>query len=404
MSTKFYTSCIKIRGIPIIPPLVTPKVREECLEYKRKAIELEKKQERSRVFQQCLEDLERLQTTDLTTIPKHKTLENQLTFVEDNSVHYSSSPVPYDTYKKLQNLTSETIDVSEYSDEGVKVMSNEEKNTPPKLIRSNSYTLDSPSPILLAHLEKEARKCIEMEESESQSLSPVTVIDSEREPPLQVIETDVSVQQVTVTTVEPQLKELLDKLPQEHARNILEILNKQQEEQKSVSEKFTTSDKSMSVSISSQSLYYSVLSSDTTPPHASPINVVNLRNVKNMDENKAASVIGAAVRGYLVRRLIRTEKVQGLIDTIKDALLCAIQLHNADVIEPADVELHRRLIQQVSAACYAFHDIFFTLSIKEQMGVITMDRQRKIEKAKRPLSATNSNLSISRRQSARMVR
>ncbi|EEZ99665.1 centriolar coiled-coil protein of 110 kDa [Tribolium castaneum] len=402
-SNRPYTSCIKIRGTPIIPPLVTQKVREECLEYKRKAIELEKKHERNRLFQQCLVDLERLQdkTKDLT-IPKQTTLENQLTFVEDSSVH-SSSPVPYDTYKKLQNLTSETIDVSEYSDEGVKVMGNEERVTPPKLIRSNSYTLESPSPILLAHLEKEARKCIEMEENESRSLSPITVIDSEREPPLQVVDTDVSVQQVTVTTVEPQLREILDKLPQEHARNILEILNKQQEEQKSVTEKFTTPDKSMTVSISSQSLYYSVLSSETTP-HGSPLNVVNLRNAKNMDKDRAASVIGAAVRGYLVRRLIRTEKVQGLIDTIKDALLCAIQLHNAEVIEPADVELHRRLIQQVSAACYAFHDIFFTLSTKEQMGIIAMDRQRKIEKANRPLSAASSNLSISRRQSARMVR
>ncbi|KAJ8959337.1 hypothetical protein NQ318_022023 [Aromia moschata] len=101
-------------------------------------------------------------------------------------------------------------------------------------------------------------------------------------------------------------------------------------------------------------------------------------------EEWAASVIGAYVKGYLTRRLLRTERVQALIDTIKDALVCALQLHNAENIDESDVELHRRLINQVSAACYAFHDIFFSLSIQEQMSVISADRQRKIEKAKRP--------------------
>lgn len=350
---------------------------------------MEKKQERNKLFKKCIEDLDKLQikSQDLYKKPQTTTLENQLTFTEcDNS-----SPVPYNKNKKLQNLTSETIDVSEYSDEGVKVMNKtngQDTFTPPKLIRSNSYTLESPSPILLAHLEKEARKCVEIEDS---SESPVTVIDSE--PPIQV--TDISVERIAVSTpksVEPQLLEILDKLPQDHAKNILKILEERD-------------DRSMNLSISSQSLYYSVLSPDTTHESPNSLNLINLRNSRNtMDKNKAASIIGAAVRGYLVRRLIRTEKVQSLIETIKDALLCALQLHHTEVIEPADVELHRRLIQQVSAACYAFHDIFFSLSIKEKMGIITVDRQRRIEKANRPLSATSSNLSLSRRQSARIVR
>ncbi|KAJ3628847.1 hypothetical protein MTP99_013285 [Tenebrio molitor] len=412
MSTaRPYVSCIKIGGTPIIPPLITTKTREECLRYKVKAIELEKKKERDRLFKKYVDDLEKLksQTKDLSG---HTTLENQLTFTEDNS----SSHVPYDTYKKLQNLTSETIDVSEYREEGVKLIQKmcepDQRSTPPKLIRSNSYTLDSPSPILLAHLEKEAQKCVEMDDSESRSSSPVTIIDSEVEPPMQVIDTDVSVQRVTVSTpikaspVEPQLLDILDRLPESHAKNIIEILSKQQEEHKALADRFADDDTPMSVSISSQSLYYSMVSPDTpreTPPE---LNVVNLRNVKNrkMDRGRAASVIGAAAKGYLVRRLIRTEKVQSLIETIKDALLCAIQLHGAEVIEEADVELHRRLIQQVSAACHAFHDIFFSLSTKEQMGLIALDRQRRIEKANRPLSAASSTLSISRRSSAKMIR
>ncbi|XP_063910731.1 uncharacterized protein LOC135127949 [Zophobas morio] len=418
MSTSSYTSCIKIGGVPIVPPLVTPQVREECLRYKLKAIEIENKKERDKLFKKCMEDLERLenQTKELTV---KTTLEQQLALADESS----PSHVPYDTYKKMQNLTSETIDVSEYSVEGCKVLNKSTESeqecslSPPKLIRSNSYTLESPSPILLAHLEKEARKCIELDDSDSASLSPVTIIDSELEPPLQVVDTDINVQQITVTTpvkfqdnqdsIDPQLLDILSKLPEDHARNILELLSKQHENNKIIKEQIISEeDKSISVSISSQSLYYSTLSPDTTRGSPNELNMVNLRNIKNnnLDQDKAANVIQAGVKGYLVRRLIQTERVQSLIETIKDAILCAVQLHNSDVIEEADVELHRRLIQQVSAACYAFHDIFFTLSVKEQMGIISLDRQRKKEKANRPLSASSSNQSLSRRQSARMIR
>lgn len=45
---------------------------------------------------------------------------------------------------------------------------------------------------------------------------------------------------------------------------------------------------------------------------------------------------------------MKTERVQSLINTIKDALICALQLHTADNIDESDVELHRRLINQVS--------------------------------------------------------
>lgn len=47
---------------------------------------------------------------------------------------------------------------------------------------------------------------------------------------------------------------------------------------------------------------------------------------------------------------MRTERVQGLIQTIREALICAMQLHleNTENINESDVELHRRLIQQVS--------------------------------------------------------
>lgn len=69
----------------------------------------------------------------------------------------------------------------------------------------------------------------------------------------------------------------------------------------------------------------------------------------NYIRNKAACVIGAYVKGYLTRRLKKTERVQTLIVTLQETLVCAVQLQieNDENIRAADVELHRRLIQQV---------------------------------------------------------
>lgn len=80
----------------------------------------------------------------------------------------------------------------------------------------------------------------------------------------------------------------------------------------------------------------------------------------------AASVIGAHVKGYLVRRIMATDKVRSLIQTIKDALICAMDLHSESTenIRASDVELHRRLIQQVKLHIFissAAKTLFFQL-------------------------------------------
>lgn len=51
-----------------------------------------------------------------------------------------------------------------------------------------------------------------------------------------------------------------------------------------------------------------------------------------------------------------TERVRTLIETIKDALICAMQLHaeTTENIDESDVELHRRLVQQVIKCRFLF--------------------------------------------------
>ncbi|CAF4931790.1 unnamed protein product [Pieris macdunnoughi] len=102
-------------------------------------------------------------------------------------------------------------------------------------------------------------------------------------------------------------------------------------------------------------------------------------------ERAAATKIVAYAKGFLVRRLMRTERVQGTVQTIKDALLCALQLHqDREGIRGADVDLHRRLIQQITAACYSLHDTFITSTAAERCAMINADRGRRRSLANRP--------------------
>lgn len=67
-------------------------------------------------------------------------------------------------------------------------------------------------------------------------------------------------------------------------------------------------------------------------------------------ENAAATIINAGVRGYLTRRLLRTEKAQLLkktiLDSLKTALIMHMELKNQQLTE-SDLELHQRIINQV---------------------------------------------------------
>ncbi|XP_034240316.1 uncharacterized protein LOC117644796 [Thrips palmi] len=97
-----------------------------------------------------------------------------------------------------------------------------------------------------------------------------------------------------------------------------------------------------------------------------------------LQKHQAASKIQAGVRGYLTRRLLKTERVQNCITTIRDTIVCALQLQRecAPHVEPSDLQLHGRLIQQLSAACEDLHHIFMGLPVKRRMAIIAADRER----------------------------
>lgn len=74
-------------------------------------------------------------------------------------------------------------------------------------------------------------------------------------------------------------------------------------------------------------------------------------------ENSAATIINAGVRGYLTRRLLRTEKAQLLKKTILDSLKTALIMHmelKKQKPTESDLELHRRIINQVPIIIFKF--------------------------------------------------
>ncbi|XP_077462129.1 uncharacterized protein cp110 [Stigmatopora argus] len=87
----------------------------------------------------------------------------------------------------------------------------------------------------------------------------------------------------------------------------------------------------------------------------------------------------AAVKGYLTRRLLRTEKVAQLVRTIGDTqqFLQALQLPSprGEICSKQDRLLQQSVARQLRAARYDIYDIFFSLSAGERMQLISLDRE-----------------------------
>lgn len=408
-SLTTYVSCIKINNVPILPPLITQNKRKEIISYRKQAIKVESRIKKERELKAMIHHY-----SDLLDKQQSSTNLHEL----DDEVIESRQP------KLTCNIQS-----SEFvNDKFVALQTDEELPPTPKLIRSNSYILETPSPALIEHLKQnedrqraassELKDDLEMNvskdydldtsctETELKNLSDQESQFNVTENNLkQFIDNNVPIEELNVSNVtyisEPvpkpaydsKLENILKSIPQEYSKKIYEILEKQSNRSRTNSvnsadfnelqenaEKFSTP---ISGSDEHSTFFYSAFEKGDTE-------IYELTEEKKME--KAAYIITAAAKGFLVRRLFRTERVQDLINTIQDALVCAVQLHseNVDDINESDVELHRRLIQQVSAGCYAFHDMFFNTSIREKMYCIASDREKKREKASRPVSAAKS--------------
>ncbi|KAF5290275.1 hypothetical protein FQR65_LT11608 [Abscondita terminalis] len=431
VTKKTYISCIKIAGVPILPPLITPEKRLEIEKYRQEAIQIEKR---------------------LKTRPSNKTLENSLAFDplaleecdEDKS---EDNLVPS---KKLSQLSSNIFDVTEYGNNGVILFTEAENHTEvskqihetellspqPRLLRSNSYTLDAPSPILVEHFKKHLKEPsatnISINRTEASLITLSSNSSSETIKKNAICTTDSFSQFIRDFQLEEANSVSKVDAATDYSIDCIEFLSPRVMNFASTSQNKLVND----IQKETPSTEIKCCDTSTDPMNSSSMLLIDFESDTgdnltfcceesskasildfdfccsplSIDKPKgscsrqlfaarsklelkswAATVLTAAVRGYLVRRLKCTERVTNLIQTIRDALICAMSLHSetTDSIQPQDVELHRRLIQQISSACYEFYDIFFNLSIKEKMEIIALDRQKLKEKLKRPSSAVS---------------
>ncbi|XP_029672198.1 protein PFC0760c-like [Formica exsecta] len=101
---------------------------------------------------------------------------------------------------------------------------------------------------------------------------------------------------------------------------------------------------------------------------------------------QAVNIINAYTRGYLVRRLMRTERVITLKKIYKEALQCMLKLHVDAPLNLAEVDFLHRLQLQCDAASMNIVDLFAQSPMKK-MKVIARDCEIKQSRTERPTSS-----------------
>ncbi|XP_037544475.1 centriolar coiled-coil protein of 110 kDa-like [Nematolebias whitei] len=105
--------------------------------------------------------------------------------------------------------------------------------------------------------------------------------------------------------------------------------------------------------------------------------------------------IGAIIRGFLIRRLLKTEKIKQLRQTVLDTqeFIRSFETEAAQkrgAYSAQDLSLQERVRAQLRAALYDVHDIFFEMSLRDRLAVLQQDRELRAERKLRDLEKAKS--------------
>ncbi|XP_041832163.1 centriolar coiled-coil protein of 110 kDa-like [Melanotaenia boesemani] len=117
--------------------------------------------------------------------------------------------------------------------------------------------------------------------------------------------------------------------------------------------------------------------------------------VLTAEHQKAFCRIGAIIRGFLIRRLLRTEKVKHLRQTVVDTqeFIRSFQTEAAQkksTYSAQDLSLQERVRAQLRAALYDIHDIFFEMPLEDRLVLLQQDRELRTERKLRDLEKAKS--------------
>ncbi|XP_061847985.1 centriolar coiled-coil protein of 110 kDa isoform X2 [Colius striatus] len=105
--------------------------------------------------------------------------------------------------------------------------------------------------------------------------------------------------------------------------------------------------------------------------------------------------ITAVAKGFLTRRLLQTEKLKHLKQTVKDTMEFIKNFQSEtplkrESVSAQDASLHERVMAQLRAALYDIHDIFFAMEASERMNILRHDREVRKEKMLRQMDKVKS--------------
>ncbi|XP_067162751.1 centriolar coiled-coil protein of 110 kDa isoform X1 [Apteryx mantelli] len=128
-----------------------------------------------------------------------------------------------------------------------------------------------------------------------------------------------------------------------------------------------------------------------------PSNRIKTRwtQVFNPDIQIKFNKITAVAKGFLTRRLMQTEKLKYLKQTVKDTMEFIKNFQSEaplkrGSVSAQDASLHERVMAQLRAALYDIHDIFFIMEASERMNILRHDREVRKEKMLRQMDKVKS--------------
>ncbi|XP_026181306.1 centriolar coiled-coil protein of 110 kDa [Mastacembelus armatus] len=112
--------------------------------------------------------------------------------------------------------------------------------------------------------------------------------------------------------------------------------------------------------------------------------------VLTAEQQRAMCRIGAITRGFLTRRLLKTEKVKHLRQTVVDTqeFIRTFQTEAPQkkcTYSPQDLSLQERVKAQLRAALYDIHDIFFEMPLGDRLALLQQDRELRAERKLRDM-------------------
>ena len=170
---------------------------------------------------------------------------------------------------------------------------------------------------------------------------------------------------------------LIEEFLMQQQKLMNELLEKQAKEQESLVHLFKEQEQQLVMQMQAQTAQQPATTTGNKSPACRSLQQSFDRSAKARNLFESAH-LSALIRGYLTRRLLTTDRVQSIIQTIRDTTMCLKELNQGSMaILPSDVELHRRLLQQLNGAIHSFHEIFFEWDTNERMLVIARDREKK---------------------------